>query len=168
MAVLPIKIYPQDTVLRQKAKKVHHIDASVLRLVDDMIETMQAYNGVGLAAPQVGKSLRVIVIQIPDEEPFAVINPEITERTGERDVVEGCLSIPGYVGEIKRSESIKLRGKDCNGKIIRIKADELLSEALEHETDHLDGVLYVDYLESPDKLRKLEPPEQDDSGGEES
>ena len=156
MAVIPIRILPEP-VLRRKSKRVRIIDSSIQKLINDMIETMHAVPGrVGLAAPQVGVSLRVFVIGIPDEEDIALINPEIVRRTGERLVEEGCLSIPGYVGQIKRAVSVKVKGRDQNGKEIRIKANDLLAQALEHEIDHLNGVLYIDYLESMDELRKIE------------
>jgi len=158
MTVIPIRLLP-DPILRQKAKRVRNIDGSVRKLITDMVETMHAAPGVGLAAPQVGVPLRVIVIGIPGDEDIAIINPQIIRRTGERLVNEGCLSIPGYVGEIKRAESVRVKGRDQNGKEIRIKADELLAQALEHEIDHLNGVLYIDHLESQDKLRKIEPDE---------
>lgn len=124
-----------------------------------MIETMRSAGGVGLAAPQIGVPLRVIVIGLPEEEAMAIINPEIVRRKGERLVNEGCLSVPGYVGEIKRALSVTVKGRDQNGKEIRIKAEELLAEALEHEIDHLNGALYIDHLESMEKLRKIEPEE---------
>lgn len=156
MAVIPIRVLP-DPILRRKSKRVRIIDNSIQKLIDDMIETMHAVPGrVGLAAPQVGVSLRVFVIGIPDEEDIALINPEIVRRTGERLVEEGCLSIPGYVGQIKRAVSVKVKGRDQNGKEIRIKANDLLAQALEHEIDHLNGVLYIDYLDSMDKLHKIE------------
>ena len=158
MAVLPIYHFP-DPILRQKSKRVRIIDGSVQKLIGSMLETMHSVGGVGLAAPQLGTPLRVIVIGIPGEEDIALINPEVVRRTGERLVTEGCLSIPGYRGEIKRAESVRVRGRDQNGKEIRIKADELIAQALEHEIDHLNGVLYIDYLESIDKLRKIEPEE---------
>ncbi len=158
MAILPIRVLP-DPILRQKSKRVRAIDGSIQRLIGDMIETMHSAGGVGLAAPQIGVPLRVIVIGIPEEEDIALINPEIVRRSGERLVDEGCLSIPGYIGQIKRAESVRVKGRDPSGKEIRIKADELLAEALEHEIDHLNGVLYIDYLESMDKLRKIEPEE---------
>ena len=158
MAVITIRVLP-DPVLRQKAKRVRTIDGSIRKLIADMVETMHAAPGVGLAAPQVGVPLRVIVLGMPEEEDIAIINPQIVRRTGERLVNEGCLSVPGYVGEIKRAESVRAKGRDQNGKEIRIKADELLAQALEHEIDHLNGVLYIDHLESLDKLRKIEPEE---------
>ena len=156
MAVIPIRVFP-ELVLRQKAKRVRTIDGSIRKLINDMIETMHVVPGrVGLAAPQIGVSLRLIVIGIPEEEDIILINPEIVQRTGERLVDEGCLSIPGYIGEIERAVSVKVKGRDQNGKEIRITANDLLAQALEHEIDHLNGVLYIDYLESMDKLRKIE------------
>ena len=156
MAVLPICRFPNDNVLRQKAKKISKIDASLQRLINDMVETMQSANGVGLAAPQVGVSLRVIVVQMPGEEPQAIINPEIIKRTGEQEVTEGCLSVPGYIGEIKRSAAVTLKGKNRNGRPIRMKATGLLAEALEHEVDHLNGTLYIDHVQGEDRLHKIQ------------
>lgn len=157
MAILPICHFPDEPVLRQKAKRVSRINGSVQRLIDNMIETMQQANGVGLAAPQVGVPLRVIVLQMPDEEPVVIINPELVKSAGEQEVTEGCLSIPGYFAEIKRSASVTVKGKDRHGKAIRIKATGLKAEALEHELDHLNGVLYIDYLESQDDLHRIAP-----------
>jgi peptide deformylase len=157
MVVFPIHVVP-DPILRQKSKRVKTIDDSIKKLIDDMAETLHAAPGrAGLAAPQVGIPLRVIVIGMPEEEDIVLINPEIVRKTGERLVTEGCLSIPGYFGEIKRAQSVKVKGRDRSGKEIRIKAEELLAQALEHEIDHLNGVLYIDHLESPDKLYKVEP-----------
>ncbi|MFC1915797.1 peptide deformylase [Chloroflexota bacterium] len=159
MAVLPIYTLP-DPILKQKAKRVRTIDGSIKRLIRDMIETMHSEPGrVGLAAPQIGISLRVIIIGIPEEEDIAIINPEIVRRKGERLIDEGCLSVPGYFGQIKRAESVTIKGHDQNGKEVRIKADGLLAQALEHEIDHLNGVLYLDHLESIEQLRKVEPEE---------
>ncbi len=157
MAVRPIRTLP-DPVLKRKAKRVSSLDGSIQRLIDDMLETMPQVGGVGLAAPQIGVSLRVIVLQMPDEEPIAIINPEIVKRSGEREVSEGCLSVPGYTGEIKRSESVTVKGQDRQGKTIRLKATGLMAQALQHELDHLDGVLYVDHLESRDRLHRTESP----------
>ena len=105
MAVLPLRVAP-DPILRQRAKRVRAIDAYIKKLVEDMVDSMHEYNGVGIAAPQVGVSLRVIVIEVPDEPVITLINPEIVKKTGERDVSEGCLSIPGYRGDIKRAETV--------------------------------------------------------------
>lgn len=158
MAIIPIRVAP-DPVLRQKSKRVRSIDGSIHRLIGDMTETMHAAPGVGLAAPQVGIPLRVIVICLPEQEDIALINPEIVRRKGERLVNEGCLSVPGYIGEVQRADSVTVKGLSPDGKAIRIKADELLAQALEHEIDHLNGVLYIDRLENPDRLRKIEPEE---------
>lgn len=156
MAVLPIRIAP-DPVLRQKAKRVRTIDGSIHKLIKDMLETMHDAPGVGLAAPQVGVPLRVIVIGIPEQEDFALINPEVVKTRGERVVSEGCLSVPGYMGQLTRAESVTVKGRDPSGKEVRIKAEELLAQALEHEIDHVNGILYTDRLESEDNLKKIEP-----------
>ncbi len=155
MAVLQIRTLP-DPVLRQRAKRVTRIDGSVQKLIDDMIDTMRAATGVGLAAPQIGVSLRIAVIELPGEEVITLINPEIIKRIGERVVEEGCLSVPGYRGEIKRSAVVKVKAQDREGKEFRLKGEELLAQALEHELDHLNGVVYIDHLDSPDKLFKIE------------
>lgn len=160
MSVLQIRTLP-DPVLRQKAKKVTKIDASIKRLIDDMIDTMRAASGAGLAAPQIGVSLRIAVIELPDEEVITLINPQVIKRIGARILEEGCLSVPGYRGEIKRSVTVKVKAQDRQGKEFRLKAEELLAQALEHEIDHLNGVLYIDHLEGSEKLFKVEAvPEQ--------
>jgi len=159
MATLPIRTLP-DPVLKQKAKRVRTIDGSIKKLIRDMIETMHSEPGrVGLAAPQIGVPLRCIVIGIPEEEDIAIINPAIVRSRGERSINEGCLSVPGYFGQIKRAESVTVKGRDQDGKEIRIKAEGLLAQVLEHEIDHLNGVLYLDHLESLEQLRKVEPEE---------
>jgi len=155
MAVLPILKHP-DPVLRRKAKRVSHVDESLNRLIDNMIETMYQASGAGLAAPQVGVSLKIAVIGLPDEDVIVLVNPELVKKSGERVVIEGCLSVPGYRGEIKRAEKVTVKALDRNGKAFRIKAEELLAEVLEHEIDQLNGVLYLDHLESTDKLEKIE------------
>ncbi|MFQ6020245.1 MAG: peptide deformylase [Dehalococcoidia bacterium] len=159
MAVHAVRLLG-DPVLKLRAKRVTNIDGAIQRLIDDMIESMHAAQGVGLAAPQIGVSLRVIVIGLHDEEPFALINPEIVKRSGERPVDEGCLSVPGYRAEVSRSSVVVARGLDRNGKQVRMKArDNLLAQALEHEIDHINGVLYIDHLESLDQLQKIETEE---------
>jgi peptide deformylase len=162
MAVLPIRKLP-DPVLKQKAKKISGIDPSIRKLIDNMLETLHDANGVGLAAPQIGVSLRMVVICMPEEdaEEIVLINPEIIKKSGEREVDERCLSIPGYSGKVKRAVTVTAKARDENWKEIRIKGDELLAQALEHEIDHLNGVLYVDRLESADKLTKDEPEESE-------
>ena len=161
MAVLPLRYLP-DPVLRQKAQRVWVIDAALQRLIDDMIDTMRAHHGVGLAANQVGVLLRVCVLEIPEEEEVRVlINPEVVEREGERVVEEGCLSIPGYRGRVRRSVRVKVKALDRHGREVRIKAeDNLLAQALEHEIDHLNGILYIDRLVSKDALWRVEEEEE--------
>ena len=157
MAVLNIRTVP-DPVLRRKTKRISAIDRSVKKLVKDMCETLHAEEGrVGLAAPQVGVSLRVTVICLPEGEDVILINPEVVRRKGQRLVSEGCLSIPGYTGELYRAETVTVKALDINGKEIRIKGEELLAQALEHEIDHLNGILYVDRMENMDALRKIQP-----------
>jgi peptide deformylase len=151
MSILPMVDY-NNPVLRQKAKRVSSIDGAIAQLIDDMVETMREVGGVGLAAPQVGVPLRIAVIELPDEEIIVLVNPKIVKRSGERQIEEGCLSIPGYRGEIQRSEKVTVKGLDRLGREIRIKGEGLLAQALEHELDHLDGTLYIDHLESIDKL----------------
>ncbi|MBA7469491.1 MAG: peptide deformylase [Dehalococcoidia bacterium] len=159
MAVLPIRSVP-DSVLKQKAKKVPAIDGSIKKLIRDMLETMHAEPGrVGLAAPQVGVPLRIIVIGMPEEEDLVLINPQIVRRRGERIIDEGCLSVPGYFGQITRAESVTVKGRDQNGKEVRIKAEDLLAQVLEHEIDHLNGTLYIDHPEVRETLRKIQPEE---------
>ena len=168
MTVLPVRVLPTDaTVLRRKANKINRIDASIQTLIDDMIESMYAAEGVGIAAPQVGVSLRVVVIGLPDEEPFALINPEIVKRSGVRRIFEGCLSVPGYRGEIQRSVKVLVKGFNREGKEIRVKAeDNLLAQALEHEIDHINGTIYIDHLETMDDLYTLEELARVDADGE--
>ncbi len=159
MAVLPIIEFP-DPVLRQRARKVRKIGDSIRVLADDMVDTMRHAGGVGLAANQIGVLKRVIVIQLPeDEEAQVYINPEIVQREGERRVEEGCLSIPGFKATITRSIWVKFRGLDMESKLIRLKAEGLLAQALEHEIDHLNGILYVDHLASHEELVPVQPGE---------
>ena len=159
MAVRPITVVPRDAaVLRAKAKRVRDVDRSIHRLVEDMIDSMHAANGVGLAAPQIGVSLRVIVIGLPDQEPFALLNPEVVKRSGERQRLEGCLSVPGYRGAVTRATRVVVKATDLQGREIRIRAEgDLLAQALEHEINHINGILYIDQVHDPDDLRRLVP-----------
>jgi peptide deformylase len=124
-----------------------------------MVDTLRDAGGVGLAANQVNSLRRVIVIQLPDEDETAriYINPEIVHREGEREIEEGCLSIPGYKAYINRSVWVKFSALDHMAMQVKLKADELLSQVLEHEVDHLNGILYVDHMESHQKLIKIDP-----------
>ena len=162
MPVLRIYEFPHR-VLRQKARKVRRVDKSIQRVVGDMIDTVRHANGVGLSANQVGVLRRVIVIQLPEEEETRVyINPEIIHREGEREVEEGCLSVPGYKSVITRSIWVKAKGLDRSSRLVRLHADGLLAQALEHEIDHLDGILFFDHLKEHQQLVKLQP-EADDA-----
>ncbi|MBI4336219.1 MAG: peptide deformylase [Chloroflexi bacterium] len=156
MALLPIRMVP-DPVLRQPAKRVDPRDPKLDQLIGDMIDTMRAANGVGLAGNQVGVLLQLCVIEVPEEERVRVLlNPRILAQEGERELDEGCLSLPGYRGRVKRSVKVKVRAQDRHGRSIQITAkDNLLAEALEHEIDHLKGTLYLDRLVAPDAIWKL-------------
>ncbi|TAN43378.1 MAG: peptide deformylase [Nitrospirae bacterium] len=149
MAVLDIKKYPEK-VLKQKAAPVTTFDDDLQRLIDDMIETMYAAPGVGLAAPQVGVSKRVAVIDISSKEEsvplIVLINPVIRDKEGEIDFEEGCLSIPDYTARVKRAESLVLSALDRAGQSVEIEAGGLLSIAFQHEIDHLDGILFIDRI----------------------
>ena len=166
MAVLSMRFVP-DPILRRKARKLGKIPPRMKKFIEDMIETMHAELGVGLAANQIGSLQKVAVIQLSDwEEALVLINPEIVSQEGEREVEEGCLSIPGYRGMVKRSVSVRARAIGLDGKVIRIKADGLLAQALEHETGHLNGSLYIDHLVSPDSLYKVTAATEDDDAGD--
>jgi peptide deformylase len=161
MSILPVTKM-DNPVLHQKAKKVKNIDSSIQKLINDMIETMYEIDGVGLAAPQVGVPLQVVVFQLPDDEDVTVlINPEIVKGSEKSEMMdEGCLSLPGYRGEVKRLTSVTVKGRNRQGKMIRIKGEGLLAQVLQHEIDHINGVVFVDHLESPDKLYKTEDEEE--------
>lgn len=144
MSVLPIVMHPND-ILRRKARPVQKINATVRRLLDDMAETMYAALGVGLAAPQVGVARRVIVVDCGEPHGLIeLINPEVTGAEGQMESTEGCLSIPGYVGQVTRRTSVRVTGLDRHGRRLWLDAAERLATCLQHEIDHLDGVLYID------------------------
>ena len=167
MAVLQMHYIP-DPVLRERARKVRDFaDPSLRKLADDMIESMYHYNGVGLAANQIGSLKRICVIQMPeDEEPTVLLNLEITRKEGEREVTEGCLSLPGWQARILRAEKVWARAVGLDGKPVRYKgATELLAQALEHECDHLDGVLYTDFLRTPEDLYEVQVGEEEEGEG---
>ena len=154
---MPIRIIitPENPVLRQKAKKVTNFGPALKTLTDDMVETMREAPGVGLAAPQVAVSQRVIVVEFaPEPEEgetpkppklYRVVNPEIAKVSEEKTLgVEGCLSIPGYVGEVERHAAVTVKGFNMQAKPIRVKAEGWLARIFQHEIDHLDGVLFID------------------------
>lgn len=168
MPVLPMHYIP-NPVLRERARKVRKLaDPELRKLAGDMIESMDYYQGVGIAANQVGSIKRICIIQMPeDEEPTVLLNLEITRKEGEREVTEGCLSLPGWQARILRAEKVWARGIDLDGNPIRYKGvTELLAQALEHECDHLDGVLYIDHLRSKEDLYEVEYGEEEEGEGE--
>jgi peptide deformylase len=150
MALYPIRVFG-DPVLRTPAAVVDDVPSSLERLVDDMIETMYDAPGVGLAAPQIGISKRIFVADAGDG-PFVMINPEIVERSGEWDFDEGCLSVPGRYWPISRPALARARGVDLNGTPVEYAGEELMGRVLQHEIDHLDGVLLLEHL--PTRLRR--------------
>jgi peptide deformylase len=154
MAIRKI-ITTENPILRQKAKKVHRFDPSLQKLVDDMFETMHTAGGVGLAGPQIAQSLRIFVAEYEDHK-IAVFNPEIVKAEGEEIGPEGCLSIPGYVGEnIRRAAKVLVKGQDVRGKPIRVPAEGWFARIVQHEIDHLDGILFIDRLDRPEDLREV-------------
>jgi peptide deformylase len=144
----------EDPVLRERTKKVSTYDASLHRLLDDMLPTMRDAPGVGLAANQVSVPLQVAIIEI-DGKLTELVNPEVVKSSGEQIDWEGCLSIPGYVAEVTRAAKVTVKARDRRGKEFRIKGEELLARALQHEIDHLNGRLYIDYLDSLEELVRV-------------
>ncbi|MBI5327689.1 MAG: peptide deformylase [Deltaproteobacteria bacterium] len=152
MSILEILKYP-DTFLKTKAKPVSNIDEGIKRLISDMVDTMYFAKGIGLAATQVGADKRVAVLDVPVKEDYqrgenliVIINPDIAAHEGEIKYEEGCLSVPGFTADVKRFESITVRALDKDAKEIEIKAEGLLAIAMQHEIDHLDGMLFIDRL----------------------
>lgn len=156
MTLLPI-IQPDNPLLRRPALRVHAFDDQLQTLIDDMFDTMVEARGVGLAGPQVGQSLRIILARLPNDEEsretygddagrlYVVANPKIIRRSGEMiSGVEGCLSLPGLLGDVKRHECVELAGQDREGKPTRLRASGWLARVFQHEVDHLDGILYID------------------------
>jgi peptide deformylase len=153
----------QGHMLKEKAKKVTRFDASIERLVKDMWETMYDAPGVGLAAPQIAIPLRVLVAEYEDEQ-AVLINPEIVKMEGEELGMEGCLSIPGYVGEnIRRAEKIVVKARNEKGTAIKISAQGWFARVLQHEIDHLNGILYTDRLDRPEDLREVTPEDEEEA-----
>lgn len=146
MALRKIKHYKVDKVLRKKSRPVDRIDDRIIMLLEDMAETMYEADGVGLAAPQVGVLRRIVVIDI-GEGPIELINPEKIVEEGEQLTIEGCLSVPGLSGKVKRPTKVIVEALNRHGEKFRIEGNDLLATALCHEIDHLDGVLYIDKVE---------------------
>jgi len=154
MAILDILHFP-DARLRNVAKRVEQVDDSVRKLIDDMFETMYEAPGIGLAAVQVNQQRRVIVVDISEErnQPLALVNPEILEKHGEEQMDEGCLSVPGIYEPVQRAERVRVTALDRDGKSFEMDVDGLLAVCIQHEIDHLDGKLFVDYLSNLKRQR---------------
>ena len=154
MAILDIVTFP-DPFLKLKAKQVTKFDTELQTLVDNMFETMRAAPGVGLAAPQIGESLRLVVVEYTEDEDenakpkkYVLVNPEIVKRSEEMITdIEGCLSLPGLAGRVERHEAVTVKAKNRFGKPLKIEAEGWLARIFQHEIDHLDGVLYIDRAE---------------------
>lgn len=153
-----------EPVLREKAVRVERFGESLKKTLDEMVVLMRKKSGVGLAAPQIGIPERFFVVQVPGEQPIAFVNPEIIETSLETvDFTEGCLSVPGVWGDVSRPESIRIQAMNADGKVFRLNADGYLARIIQHEYDHLNGVLFVDHLKGKDlakiqkKLDKWEP-----------
>lgn len=146
-----------DEILRKKAKEVEKVDDKIREILDDMVETMHQFNGVGLAGPQIGLLKRLIVIDLYDDEgPIKLVNPKMIKQEGEQEVEEGCLSFPNQFAKIIRPAKVTIEALNENGEKIKIKAEGLLAQAISHELDHLDGILFVDKI-IPGTLEYIEP-----------
>ncbi len=154
-----------DPRLRKRARPVQAITPEIRQLAEDMVETMYKADGIGLAGPQIGELTRIIVIELPEDEDiwgsgrlFVVINPEIVRESREVETgIEGCLSVPGYIGEVERATEVLVRGTDLNGKRFRLRPRDYLARVFQHEIDHLNGVLYIDRLTAPEKIWEVKP-----------
>lgn len=166
LSILTILEFP-DERLRKKAVAVQTVDRNIKKLVDDMLETMYSAKGIGLAATQVNVHQRIVVIDVSEEKdnPLCLINPDIIEKEGTEESEEGCLSVPGFFEKVQRAERIKVRALDKEGKPFEFEADDLLAVCIQHELDHLEGKLFVDYISSLkrerikkklDKIHRLE------------
>ena len=164
MSLLPIKLVGEE-VLRTKAREVELFDANLSKLLDDMLETMYAAPGIGLAAPQVGISKRVIVLDVGDG-PIRMVNPKIIEVEVEQLGLEGCLSIPGLFGDVQRHSRIVVKGQDESGRNFRVQAEGLLSRCFQHEIDHLDGKLFTDVALNLHEQKPTDDDEDDESAEE--
>lgn len=165
-----------DPRLREHSRPVEEITPALRQLIDDMVETMHEADGIGLAAPQIAELTRVIVIELPEDEDvwgsgrlYAVINPEIVKEGRQTEVgVEGCLSIPGYVGEVERATEVVVRGISPDGERFRLRPRGFLARVFQHEIDHLDGVLYIDRLTEPDRIWEVKPGTEESTEAEQA
>jgi len=163
LSVLPIRIMG-DPVLREKARPVKEFSPALKRLAADMLETMYESQGVGLAAPQVGISERLFVFDDGETGPMAIVNPELYDPDGIQDGEEGCLSIPGIYFNVERADRIRVRGYDLDGNVLDLDGEGLLARILQHETDHVDGILFVDRLSDEDRRAAMRLIREQDLG----
>ena len=166
MAIRPI-VYADNLRLREKSKKVKVFGPALESLAKDMLDSLADAKGLGLAAPQIDVHERLIVIDVPEDEEdpqsgqtYILVNPEIVRKEGEQEAEEGCLSIPGWYGLVTRAFGVTVKAQSTTGKPLRLKAQGLLARALQHEIDHLDGILFIDRIDNPGKLRKVVPEEE--------
>ncbi|MCX5749907.1 MAG: peptide deformylase [Candidatus Saganbacteria bacterium] len=159
MAILNILV-KGNPVLKKKAKAVKKVTLTHVRLMDDMVETMRIAPGIGLAAPQVGVSERIIVVEL-ENELFRLANPKIVKKSGKQVCMEGCLSVPGLEGPVERYKKICVTGMDKGGKQVKIDAEGLLAVVFQHEIDHLDGMLFVERVKDPSLIRPKEPTKEE-------
>ena len=159
MPIRPI-VLSDNPLIRKKSRKVRRRSSTLQQLVDDMLETMQAAKGIGLAAIQIGAPERVIVVQLPEDEDvpgsgelYIVVNPQLARVSGEmEDGVEGCLSVPGFAGEVSRHQTVTVKGTDLQRRALRIKAEGFLARVFQHEIDHCSAILYFDHIMDPEKF----------------
>jgi peptide deformylase len=163
LEILTVDNPEQLEILRSKSRKVQRITPHLVEFAEQMLETMREANGVGLAAPQVGVLQRFFVAESPEDEEnnqpretYVLFNPEIVKNSGEQVGYEGCLSIPGYIGEVARADKVTVKGLDERGRPVRYKAEGYLARVFQHEIDHLDGVLFTDKLTDPATFRPVE------------
>lgn len=163
LEILTVNDPHQLEVLRSKSRKIQKVTPKLVALAERMLETMRNANGVGLAAPQVGVLQRFFVVELPEDEEsqqsretYILFNPEIVKGRGEQVGYEGCLSVPGYIGEVARKERVTLQGLNDKGRPIRLKVDGYLARVFQHEIDHLDGILFTDKLTDPDTFQPVE------------
>ena len=163
LEILTVDDPQQLQVLRSKSRKVQKVTPKLAALAERMLETMREANGVGLAAPQVGVLQRFFVVELPEDEEnnqpretYVIFNPEVVKGRGEQIGFEGCLSIPGYIGEVARQEQISVKGLDKRGRPLRLKIEGYLARVFQHEIDHLDGILFTDRLTDPDTFQPVE------------
>jgi peptide deformylase len=150
---------PRASVLRRKAKPLGRVTRDVQRLLEDMLTTMRAAHGLGLAAPQVGESVRALVAQVQDRIVY-LVDPEITAADGEETATEACLSIPGVIGDVPRAVTVTVKGKNRRGRRTTVVADGLLARVLQHEIDHLDGILFLDRVRDRSTIRVITAPDE--------